>query len=483
MSETSPPEPEDKPGDTAADPDGGASTQPRASFRSDVAFTTATNLVITGCNVLTGILVARLLQPQGRGELAAILNWPSFLGMLATLGLTESLVYFTARTPRRAGRYLASGVLVTLSASVILVVVGWALMPVLLSAQSPDVISAARWYLLQVPVAAVVGLACQPLRGVGDIRAWNALRMAPTLVWVVIVVAFFLRGPVEPHQVSLPFFGRLGIPEALAISFVLVRTVLIPVSLLVTRHRLRQRLRPEVALAGPLLRFGLPSVLASMPTQLNVRLDQLLIAAALPAGQLGLYVVAVSWSLLPSAVMDAFSSVLFPRVAETADRADRNRLAVRGVRMGTALSVTLTAGTLVLTPFAIPLLFGPRFRDVVPAAFVLTVASGIFGINGVQEEAMRGLGRPVAVLWSQLAGLAVTVAVLAITIPGERLVYIAGASVVGYATLALVLAVQIVRITGGGLIELLVPRRADFAAAIEQLRRRRTRTASTKGPG
>lgn len=437
----------------------------RASFRTDVAHTTATNVVIAGCNVLTGILVARLLNPYGRGELAAIMNWPSFLGVMATLGLTESLVYFTAREPRRAGHYLGSGVVVTLSASAVLAAVGWVLMPVLLAAQAPDIVTAARWYLLQVPIAAVVGLACQPLRGVGDMRAWNALRTAPTLLWVVVVVGFAIRG------------GRVE-PQALAISFVALRLLLIPVSLLVTRHRLRQNLRPQLSLARPLLRFGIPSVLASMPTMFNVRLDQLVIAAVLPAGALGLYVVAVSWSLLPSAVMLAFGSVLFPRVAEIEDVAQRNTLAVRGVRTGVLLSAVLTLGTLVLTPVAIPLLFGARFADVVPAALVLTVASGIFSVNGVQEEAMRGLGKPVAVLWAQLAGLVVTVVGLVLTVPDGRLVFIAFASVAGYTTLALVLGVQIVRLTGHKVTALLVPRRADLVAARDQLRRRRAGTGA-----
>ncbi len=426
----------------------------RASFRRDVASTTATNLVISAANVLTGVVVARMLNPAGRGELAAILNWPTFLGMLTTLGMTEALVYYPARQAKRAGRYLGTGLALALSASVVFMVVGWLLMPTLLAAQEPEVVAGARWYLVQVPIAAVFGLIISPLRGLSDIRAWNLLRVMPTVIWLGTALWF------------VAFVDRPE-PTELAITFVGVRLLLLPLAVWIVRRRLGQAFRPEAALVRPLLRFGVPSALATFPGTLNVRLDQLLIAAVLPPGGLGIYAVAVSWSMIPSPVLLAFGNVLFPRVAEHLEPDAGAALAGRGVRTAVVLSAVLASATLLITPVGLPLLFGHRFDVAVPTALVLTVAGAIMGVTSVQQEALRGLGRTTAVLWSQLIGLAVTLAGLALTVPTEGLAWIAMASVAGYSVLGVALLAHLVRATGLPLHEFIVPRRSDLDALVE----------------
>jgi O-antigen/teichoic acid export membrane protein len=60
-----------------------------------------TNLAIQGCNVITGVLTARILQPEGRGELAAIILWPSILAGLGILGTNWALTREVAAHPEK----------------------------------------------------------------------------------------------------------------------------------------------------------------------------------------------------------------------------------------------------------------------------------------------------------------------------------------------------------------------------------------------
>ena len=50
-------------------------------------------IIILSINLATGIISARALGPQGRGELAAIIMWPQFLSYMMNLGLPTSLLY------------------------------------------------------------------------------------------------------------------------------------------------------------------------------------------------------------------------------------------------------------------------------------------------------------------------------------------------------------------------------------------------------
>lgn len=443
----------------------GAPARRRSSGRTDVLTTVATNIAIAASNVVTGVLLARMLLPARRGEFAAIVNWPTILGGLATLGLAESLVYYGARAPRRAGRQLATSLLVVVAASVVLTVVGWFTVPLFLAAQSESVVDAGRLYLLQVPLGAVLGIAVHPLRGVGDMRAWNVVRTGPAAVWfVVVVVASTRPWPVEP--------------ESLAMAFLLARAALVPITIGVVRWRLREGLTPDRSLARPLLRFGVPSVLGDLPKTVNLRLDQLLIAAFLPPGDLGVYTVAVSWSMIPSPVMFALGNVLFPRVAEIRDAEDRATLAARGVRVAIGAAGVMMAGTALLAPIGLPLLFGPTFAVAVPTALVLTVAAGIVGVTAVEEEALRGLGRPVSPLIGQVVASVLTVVGLLVAVPAGKIFYVALVSVVAYTALAVTLTTLLCRTTHRSPWSFLIPRPADLAA----LRRTPTRPGATISP-
>jgi O-antigen/teichoic acid export membrane protein len=426
----------------------------RRSFRSDVAHSFGTNIVIALINLATGIMVARLLRPPGRGELAAIFNWPTVFSVLAVLGMSESLVYFCARERDRSGRYLGTSLVIALGASVVFVVLGWVLMPVLLLAQRPETVATARLYLLMVPIGAVLGLLARPLRGIGDIRGWNYLSVTHYVVWLLVLIAAALRG----HATA----------RSLAMGFVGARLLLVPFTYLVVRHRMGRRLRVERSLSRPLLRYGFPNVLAVLPNIFNMRLDQLLMAVVLPARDLGLYVVAVSWSQVTSPVLLAFTTVLFPRIAE-ADDEQRRVLAARGMRIGTLVSVLLMLIALPLTEIVIPLIFGPDYQDAVPAGVILVVAFAASSTNSVQQEALRGLGRPSAVLYSQLAGLVMTVLGLALFLVPLGIEGAALASLMGYSTIVLVLVFVGARATSLPWPDVVLPRRGDIRFLIDQI--------------
>ena len=54
--------------------------------------TALVNVLITLIGLATGTLLARLLGPQGRGELAAIQAWPTYLVAFAMVGLDRKSV-------------------------------------------------------------------------------------------------------------------------------------------------------------------------------------------------------------------------------------------------------------------------------------------------------------------------------------------------------------------------------------------------------
>src|SRR5262249_49146707 len=145
------------------------------SFSAQVLLTTGSNILLGLLGVISGALAARLLGPSGRGQLAAIQMWPNFLAAMANLGLPEALVYFSARTRGESGRYVGSAVTLNLLVSAGFMGLGYVVLPLVLPAQSAEVINTARWYLLLLPIQAIY-LPHHSFRGLSDFGAWNAMR-------------------------------------------------------------------------------------------------------------------------------------------------------------------------------------------------------------------------------------------------------------------------------------------------------------------
>jgi O-antigen/teichoic acid export membrane protein len=417
------------------------------SFGAHVMLTSGSNILLALLGVVTGALAARLLGPDGRGQLAAIQMWPNFLAAIANLGLPEAVVYFSARSTPNSGRYLGSAVVMTLLVSAAFLAAGYFALPLLLPAQSADVIWAARWYLLLLPVQAIY-LPQHSFRGLSDFTAWNALRFLAGFGWLAVLVYGALSGHTAPA-----FF---------ALAYLAVLTVLALPMLQLTWRRVPRPYRPDVREWMPMLRFGLPSVTSGVPRMLNLRLDQMLMAALLPAHTLGLYVVAVTWSNAVSPLPSALANVLFPRTAAQTRPEDRHRVFAKGIRFAVLSTVSVAAAVLVVTPWMIPTLFGAAFADAIPAAFVLVVAAAIASVNMVIEEGLRGLGRPVMVLWAELAGLAVTAVALLFLLRPFGIMGAALASVVGYTAVLITLVVASRALTQLAPLDMLRPGRAEL---------------------
>jgi O-antigen/teichoic acid export membrane protein len=375
---------------------------------------------------LTGPLAARLLGPDGRGTLAAIQLYPGALATFAMLGLPDAIVYFGAREPERAGQWLFTAQVIALGASCVAGIIGYPLITLSLRGYDPRVIATAHWYLLLLPLTALLGLPIQLTRALGRFGLWNALRILPGLGWLAILVVAFERRSTSPDTLAIAYLSFLGL-EGIVIAAICLRAF--PGTRWFNRST-----------AIEMLRYGVPSGLSAVPQFLNLRLDQMLIAAFLPPAQLGLYVVAVSWSGISGMALNAIGPVLFQRIAAERDVTRARALFGQASRAAIVISGGAAAAFWCLTPAAMSLLYGARFHAAVPAALILVAAAAIVTVNGVLEEGLRGLGDTRSILRAESLGLIATGVALAVLLGPLKIVGAALASVIGYAVITAGLA-------------------------------------------
>lgn len=439
----------DRPKAVEGAPSASGARTPRS--RRDLLLTLATNFGIMGLNVVTGSVNARVLGPTGRGELAAIQTLPSVLGMLALVGLPSAVGYFSARRPSEVRALTATAVSIFFMAAAPLMIGGFFLLPLALGHQPVSVVENARLYL--VFVALHFGLfPFLALQGLGRFGIWNLLRPLPNLVALAAVFVTYATG-----KPSAGTFARW---------FLLLHALTIPIAYATLWLNSKPGGVVTFAQARELMRYGLPSALMVPAGLLNLQLDQMLMAAWLPSADLGLYIIAGSWSGLMNPVFGALGSVVFPTLAAARDRDTQRILIGRSLRSAVLVVTLLGCGLAAVTPVLLPLLFGRSYAPAVGPALVLIGAAMFLNIGALGHEVLRGVGAPRWPMFSQLTALPVTVTLLALLLQRWSIFGAAVSSLGAYAVILAVSLWGIRRTVDLPLKDMLRPRREDWHALL-----------------
>lgn len=378
----------------------------RASrFGSQVALTLMTNLLVSAIGLMTGSLTARLLGPAGRGDLASIQVWGSFVATIALCGLADSVIYFSSRDTGHAGQYWMSGTYCSLLCGIPALLVGNWVVSYALRGQSETVTAMLPWYTPAFFfLFALSSLSLGALRGSGRFSVWNTLRIFPQLGWALVVVYAIVC-----RQTTVSWLVSWFLVSYAVTTCVIIVTMLrqVPVSL-----------APQVSLWPQLLRYGFPSVTGNIPGQLmqSGRIAQLFLAVFLNPAALGLLAVGVALGDAIRIIPVAIASVVFPRVA--AVQADQQRVElIRSTRLTVLLTGICATVAIVTCPLTVPFFFGASFQDAVPSAMLLAVGGSIEGMKIVLGGGIRGLGRPSAILTSEAIAVVSTVVSLIFLLP------------------------------------------------------------------
>ena len=249
------------------------------SFGAESTLTFASNAVALAANLLTGILVARALGPQGRGELTAIMILPQLLGWVFAMGCGQAVSYRLARAPDDGPRLFVSWVLMLGC---------WASWPSS-SASSccrpcsmPRPLPRSRRRRVYLPFVLLILLAdllSGVLLGRGDVLFYNITRIG----WA---------GGVAAAYVVLVAVGSFTVTIALVASAVVSAAVTA-----VTLVRVVRQVgfgRPSAKLGLSSLWYGVRAHGANVSGLVNQRLDLFIIPAFLSASTIGLYSVATN---------------------------------------------------------------------------------------------------------------------------------------------------------------------------------------------
>lgn len=409
---------------------------------SHLISTGSTDLVLAALSILSGILVARLLGPEGRGELTVAIIWPSVIAALGMLGVREALTYEGARCHDRPSVLVATALGLALVQSAVLAGVGWLLIPWLTRNQSPEVTRAGLMFLGVIPAHLVAQYALGLLQGSMEIPLFNALRLVVSVVYLVAVLILWAVDAATVGNVTL------------GLLIANVCTALAALAAVVVKFGVRWVV--NLVLVRRILSYGLRNHVGSISSMLNQRADQILMALLIDPKQLGWYAVAVSVSSLIRIPSGAFATLAFPRVAGSGP-AEQGRLTGLYSRLNMTAALGIGLGLMLLIPVLIPWIYGAAYMGSIVPAEILSLATISLAVGQAWAGSLRGLGRPWEPAKAELLSLIVTVVGLAFLLVPLGILGAALTSLVAYLVAAVYLYQQVHQILALGVGDLLRP--------------------------
>jgi antigen flippase len=395
-----------------------------------------TQALIVLMNMLTGIITARLLGPEGRGIYAAVTLWPPLMGMLATAGLGSAVIFRLRRYPDMQSSVAGAALLSGLVYAIVMIAVGAALLPLFMAQYSAGTLLFAQLCLVTVAFNATQIVMKQTFAGLGQYWYCNLTHLLPQLFHLLLLLAVMALTFMTPQFAVLALFGS----SALAV------VVMLPKFLRSARPRLAGVTGEVRALSS----YSMRAAPTGLVSALLLFSDRLVLIPLLPARELGFYAVAFSFSRVIQFVQPALQSIFLSHMAAQEAGVAR-RIHDEASRVLLACLVPGCALLWIAGEWLLSIFYGAEFAAANWIFRILIVEASLSVLSQVTVQLFLSRDRPGLVSGIQGAILLVTFALLLVLVPAYGGLGAAIALASAGALRWIVLLVAMRRVLGGSL--------------------------------
>jgi O-antigen/teichoic acid export membrane protein len=341
--------------------------------------------------VASGVLLARLLGPEARGELAAVILWPVLIASLGSFGLSDAMTYAGAAQRITPRHLVGSAGALAIGLSLPLVIIAYYLVSIIFTNASPEVVGVAHFYVSIIPLMFLTSFLGSLFQGSLRLAQWNVLRVT---VHIIYPVGLFL----------LWWSGNISVATCAGASLFANLLLLILIMVWVITNGWAS-LTPHMPTIRELFAYGVRVHASGVVQALNERLDQAILSLLLTPADLGNYVVALTVIRGGSIVSSTLQMVALPTIVNAEPPSEKAAIAVRYIRFNTLAAVVSGIGLAVLSPIIIRYAFGIDYLLSVPIAYVLILASLPMSAKSMINTTFKAYNTALQTSKAELVGL------------------------------------------------------------------------------
>lgn len=352
------------------------------------------NVVLAAATLLTSIVLARALEPEGRGVLATVILWPMLLSHLALMGLHLHLGRIAGQSLYPVGALYRHG-LSAIAPPVLIITAAWVVVDLATPGWPVEEGINRHWiYILLctsiIPFSAWNAFQVQVELGRGAFATYNFARTSFAIIHLMLIGVLWLAESAEP----LYFLACFALAAALA-SLFSKAAIMTSCSARRSASDVGCISAPPAMSLGSTYRSAWPFAVSTATVAFMTVADRLLVSLFFDAHTMGLYVVAIAMTQMQGVVNEALAPLFYTRLARhaTLEAADLIWLAGR-TRQSVAINVAIASGLMLIAPILLPLIFGYAYAEAMGFVSILVPAMAIRSVMRPFEEILKGGNKP-----------------------------------------------------------------------------------------
>jgi O-antigen/teichoic acid export membrane protein len=396
-----------------------------SAFAKKVAETLATRAALVPLSLITSVLVARALGPEGRGIYAVAYTILGMGAQFGNLGLHASNTYYLAKDRTTLGPLLSNTLVLGTGVGTLVALIAWGLTGLWpqLPLFSGFVLALT---LIMIPLHLDSMLVQNLILGLQEIRLFNKMELVSRVAIIALLAGVFAAG-----KATVPLVFAIGVAgPVLILLWGLWRF----------RRELAALAAPSWALFTDCFQYGIKSYLACLFSFLLLRVDLMMVGGMLGAKEAGFYSLAAVMADMLYLLPAAMGTVLFPQLSAQEDAVAKWRH-VKSLtwKLGLGMMPLVLIAVLLAQP-VIVLLYGSDFAPAASPFVVLALAMIFYGMNNLVSIYFASIGMPWFAVHVWTGTLVLNVVLNLLLIPGLGIDGAAWASLICY---FLVLVIQL----------------------------------------
>ena len=388
-----------------------------SDFVQKVAETFSARVFTIVLGLVSSVLIARMLGPEGRGIFAAASTMTAIIVQFGNLGLHASNTYYIAQDRDALPILTGNSLLVSFGLGGILVTGAMAIFTIdsdLAPVHGIILVLA----LFTVPFGIAETLLQNLLLGLYEVRKFNIIIVGSKILGVVLLLAIW-------------FFDLVSVEVVYATGVVVLLFNFGWSFQQVTQHLPRLPI-VSWAVIRQHIGYGLRAYIAALFAFLVIRFDLLMVQYIRGAEDLGYYSLAATMGDMMYMLPVAVGTILFPRLSAMPDQLTKWRFTKRVALITCGVMVGVSIIALGFAHPAVQILYGSEFLPAVPAFRWLVLAIFLLSVNTIFMNYFASIGMPTVAIYSPAAAAALNVLANLYLMPQLGIVGTAVASVLAY---------------------------------------------------
>ena len=390
----------------------------KSDFVKKVAETFGTKVFLLIVGLITSVIVARILGPEGRGLYAIAVTISAFGIQFGNLGLHSSNTFQVAKKRELLSTLAGNSIFVSFVFVGICSFLAWILFKIFPNISPLSDSSLLIMSLVSIPIGVLLLLFQNLLIGINKIRFYNVTETLIRIISVIIIGIIIFINWVSPKNV----FACTLIVQFFILIWILYVLII------------EAKKIPNLSynLFKDCIGYGMKAYLACFLGFLIMKSSVFLVNYMLGTEQVGYYSIAISIIDMLYLLPTTTGSLLFPKLAAIEDVQYKWKY-TKKVILGIGLLMLITLGTtaLLANPI-INLLFGTKFLPAAPALIWLTPGIFMLSITSLLSNYIVSEDFPIENVYVFLVGFIANFLLNLILIPSLGIIGASISSTIAY---------------------------------------------------